>query len=70
MDDEGFRTLATSKDAETGKNNGKLLSFGGARPANVKFTPDSASAERCLLLEDEADDIILAFKPGFTIIVK
>ena len=70
MDAEMFRTLAMSRDAETGKNNGKLLSFGGARPANVSLTPDSASAERCLLLEDEADDIILAFKPGFTIIVK
>ena len=70
MDAETFRDLAMSRDAETGKNNGKLLTFGGARPANVKFTPDSASAERCLLLEDENGDIILAFKPAFTIIVK
>ena len=70
MDAETFRDLAMSRDAETGKNNGKMLTFGGARPANVKFTPDSASAGRCRLLEDEADDIILAFKPGFTIIVK
>jgi autotransporter-associated beta strand protein len=70
MDAETFRNLAMSRDAETGKRNGYMLTFGGARPANVNFTPDSASAGRCRLLEDENGDIILAFKPGLTIIVK
>ena len=69
MDAETFRTLAKSRDAETGKNNGYLLTFGGARPENVNFAPDSASAERCRLLEDENGDLILAFRPGFTIII-
>ena len=70
MDAEGFRTLATSKDAETGKNNGKLLSFGGTRPADTTFVPDAASANRCRFIEDENGDIILAFMRGFTLFVK
>ena len=70
MDDEGFRTLATSKDAETGKNNGKLLSFGGARPANTAFVPDAASANRCKFIEDENGDIILTFMKGFTLLIR
>ena len=70
MDDEGFRTLATSKDAETGKYNGKLLSFGGARPANTVFVPDAASAKRCKFIEDENGDIILTFMKGFTLLIK
>ena len=70
MDAEGFRTLATSKDAETGKNNGKLLSFGGARPADTAFVPDAVSANRCKFIEDENGDIILAFRKGFTLLVK
>ena len=70
MDDEGFRTLATSKDAETGKHNGKLLSFGGARPADTTFVPDAVSANRCRFIADENGDIILAFRKGFMLIVK
>ena len=70
MDAEGFRTLATSKDAETGKNNGKLLSFGGARPADTTFVPDAVSANRCRFIADENGDIILAFRKGFVIIIK
>ena len=70
MDDEGFRTLATSKDAETGKHNGKLLSFGGARPANTAFIPDAASANRCRFIEDENGDIILTFMKGFTLLIR
>ena len=70
MDDEGFRALAMSKDAETGKNNGKLLSFGGARPANTAFVPDAVSANRCRFIEDENGDVILAFRKGFVIIVQ
>ena len=70
MDAEGFRTLATSKDAETGKNTGKLLSFGGARPADTTFVPDAVSADRCRFIEDENGDIILAFRKGFVIIIK
>lgn len=70
MDDEGFRTLALSKDAETGKHNGKLLSFGGARPADTTFVPDAVSANRCRFIADENGDIILAFRKGFVIIIK
>ncbi len=70
MDDEGFRTLALSKDAETGKHNGKLLSFGGARPADTTFVPDAVSANRCRFIADENGDIILAFRKGFMLIVK
>ena len=70
MDASAFRTLATSKDAETGKNNGKLLSFGGARPANTTFVPDADSANRCRFIEDENDDIILAFVQGLTILFR
>ena len=70
MDAEGFRTLATSKDAETGKHNGKLLSFGGARPADTTFVPDAVSANRCRFFEDENGDIILAFRKGFVLIIK
>ena len=70
MDDEGFRTLAMSKDAETGKHNGKLLSFGGTRPADTTFVPDAVSAERCRFIEDENGDIILAFRKGFVLIIK
>ena len=70
MDAEGFRTLALSKDAETGKHNGKLLSFGGARPADTTFVPDAVSADRCRFIEDENGDIILAFRKGFVIIIK
>ena len=70
MDAEGFRTLATSKDAETGKNNGKLLSFDGARPADTIFVPDAVSANRCRFIADENGDIILTFREGFVIIIK
>ncbi len=70
MDAEGFRTLALSKDAETGKHNGKLLSFGGARPADTTFVPDAVSANRCRFIEDENGDIILAFLRGFTLLIK
>ena len=70
MDDEGFRTLALSKDAETGKHNGKLLSFGGARPADTTFVPDAVSANRCRFIADENGDIILTFRKGFVIIIK
>ena len=70
MDAEGFRTLAKSKDAETGNNNGKLLSFGGTRPADTVFVPDAASANRCRFIEDENGDIILAFLRGFTLLIK
>ena len=59
-----------SKDAETGKHNGKLLSFGGTRPADAAFVPDDASANRCRFIADENGDIILAFRKGFVIIVK
>ena len=69
MDAEGFRTLALSKDAETGKHNGKLLSFGGARPADTAFVPDAVSANRCKFIEDENGDIILAFRKGFMLII-
>ena len=70
MDDEKFRTLALSKDAETGKHNGKLLSFGGARPADTTFVPDAVSANRCRFIADENGDIILTFRKGFVIIIK
>ncbi len=70
MDAEGFRTLALSKDAETGKHNGKLLSFGGARPADTTFVPDAVSANRCRFIADENGDIILTFRKGFVIIIK
>ena len=70
LDDEKFRTLALSKDAETGKYNGKLLSFGGARPAGTAFVPDAASANRCKFIEDENGDIILTFLKGFTLYIR
>ena len=70
MDAETFRDLAMSRDAETGKNNGKLLSFGGARPADTTFVPDAVSANRCRFIADENGDIILAFRKGFVIIIK
>ena len=70
MDAEGFRTLAMSRNAETGKNNGTLLSFGGARPADTAFVPDPVSANRCRFIEDENGDIILAFLRGFTLLIK
>ena len=70
MDAEGFRTLATSKDAETGKNNGKLLSFDGARPADTTFVPDAVSANRCRFIEDENGDVILEFLKGFTLFIR
>ena len=70
MDAETFRNLAKSKDAETGKRNGKLLTFGGARPADTTFVPASASADRCRFIEDENGDIILAFKPGVTVLIR
>ena len=59
-----------SKDAETGKHNGKLLSFGGARPADTAFVPDAVSANRCRFIADENGDIILAFLRGFTLLIK
>ena len=70
MDDEKFRMLALSKDAETGKHNGKLLSFGGARPADTTFVPDAVSANRCRFIADENGDLILAFLPGTALIIK
>ena len=70
MDDEKFRTLALSKDAETGKHNGKLLSFGGARPADTTFVPDAVSANRCRFIEDENGDVILEFLKGFTLFIR
>ena len=70
MDDEKFRTLALSKDAETGKHNGKLLSFGGARPADTAFVPDAVSANRCRFIEDENGDVILEFLKGFTLFIR
>ena len=70
MDAEGFRTLALSKDAETGKHNGKLLSFGGARPADTVFVPDAVSANCCRFIEDENGDVILEFLKGFTLFIR
>lgn len=70
MGDAAFRNLAKSKDSETGENNGCLLTFGGARPANVSFVLDATSKNRCRLLEEENGDIVLAFLRGIGIIIR
>jgi hypothetical protein len=70
MGDAAFRNLAKSKDSETGENNGCLLTFGGARPANVSFVLDETLKNRCRLLEEENGDIVLAFLRGIGIIIR
>ena len=65
-----FRNLAKSRDAETGESNGYLLTFGGARAEHTAFELDPVSARGYRLIEDENGDLILAFTPGTTLIIK
>ena len=60
--------LARSKDAETGKRNGYLLSW-DAIPAGVTFSPDAATDARFRVVPDE-NGLRVSFKGDFCIIIK
>ena len=64
----GITALARSKDAETGKRNGYLLSW-GAMPAGVTFSPDAATRARFRVVP-ETNGLRVSFKGGFCIIIK
>lgn len=70
MGSEKFKNLAKSRDAATGENNGYLLTFGGARTEYTAFELDPVSAKSYRLIEDENGDLILAFMPGTTFIIR
>ena len=59
--------LARSKDAETGKRNGYLLSW-DAIPAGVTFSPDAATDARFRVVPDE-NGLRMSFKAGLCIII-
>ena len=60
--------LARSKDAETGKRNGYLLSW-DEPPSGVTFSPDAATRARFRVVPDESG-LRMSFKAGFCIIIK
>ncbi len=60
--------LARSKDAETGKRNGYLLSW-GEPPSGVTFSSDAATDARFRVVPDE-NGLRMSFKAGFRIIIK
>ena len=60
--------LARSRDAETGRRNGYLLSW-DAIPAGVTFSPDAATRARFRVVPDESG-LRMSFKAGFCIIIK
>ena len=60
--------LARSKDAETGKRNGYLLSW-DAIPTGVTFRPDTATSSRFRVVS-ETNGLRVSFKGGFCIIIK
>ena len=60
--------LARSKNAETGKRNGYLLSW-DAIPAGVTFSSDAATGARFRVVPDESG-LRMSFKAGFCIIIK
>ena len=64
----GITALARSKDAETGKRNGYLLSW-DAIPAGVTFSPDAATRARFRVVP-ETNGLRVSFKGGFCIIIK
>ena len=59
--------LARSKDAETGKRNGYLLSW-DAIPTGVTFRPDAATDARFRVVPDE-NGLRMSFKAGLAIII-
>ena len=64
----GITALARSKDAETGKRNGYLLSW-DAIPSGVTFSPDAATRARFRVVS-ETNGLRVSFKGGFCIIIK
>ena len=60
--------LARSKDAETGKRNGYLLSW-DEPPSGVTFSSDAATGARFRVVPDESG-LRMSFKAGFCIIIK
>ncbi len=60
--------LARSKDAETGKRNGYLLSW-DEPPSGVTFSSDAATRARFRVVPDESG-LRMSFKAGFSIIIK
>ena len=64
----GITALARSKDAETGKRNGYLLSW-DAIPTGVTFRPDTATSSRFRVVS-ETNGLRVSFKGGFCIIIK
>ena len=60
--------LARSRDAETGRRNGYLLSW-DAIPAGVTFSPDAATRARFRVVS-ETNGLRVSFKGGFCIIIK
>ncbi len=60
--------LARSRDAQTGKRNGYLLSW-DAIPAGVTFSPDAATRARFRVVS-ETNGLRVSFKGGFCIIIK
>ena len=64
----GITALARSRDAETGKRNGYLLSW-DEPPSGVTFSPDAATDARFRVVPDE-NGLRVSFKGGFCIIIK